>query len=148
MPPLAKRVEFHDVEHGKSGDALGVRRCLKDAPAVIRSGNGLYPLGLVIGEVGFGEKAVVLVRELDNGIRDRTTVEGAGAVFRNQAEAVGKVWVAEDLPNPRICSIRKKDRGEGGPVFELRAVPGPVVRVSLSDRKAVFGQSDGRGKVD
>src|ERR1700722_19963880 len=135
MPPLAKRIEFHDVEHGKSGDALGIRRCLKDAPPVIRSRNGLYPFRLVISKVSFGQKAIVLVREPDNGFRDRTTVEGAGAVFRNQAEAVGKVWVAEDLPNPRKGSIRKKDRGEGGPVFELRAVPGPVVRVSLSDRK-------------
>src|SRR5580658_237349 len=109
MSPLAKRIEFHDVEHGKSGDALGIRRCFVDAPAVVRSGNGLYPLGPVVSEVRFGEKAIVLVRQPDNGIRDRTAVEGAGAVFRNQAEAVGKVQVAEDLPNPRVGSTRKED---------------------------------------
>src|ERR1700735_4073083 len=109
MSPLAKRIELHDVEHGKSGDALSVRRSFVDAPAVIGSGNGLYPFGLVIGKVGLGEKAIVLVREPDNGIRDWTAVEGAGAVFRNQAKAVGKVGVAEDLPSPRIGSIGKKD---------------------------------------
>src|SRR5277367_4392605 len=109
MSPLTKGIEFHDVEHGKSGDALGIRRCLVDAPGGVGSGNGLYPRGLVIREVGFGEKAIVLVREPENGIRDRTAVEGSGAVFRNQAEAVGKVRVAEDLPNPRGGSTRKED---------------------------------------
>ena len=127
MSPLAKRIEFHDVEHGKSGDALGIRRSLVDAPAVIRSGNGLYPFGLVIGEVGFGKKAIVLVREPDNGISDRTAVKSVGAVLRNQAKAVGKVGVAEDLANPRIGSIRKKDGSEGGPVLESQAVLDPVV---------------------
>src|SRR5580698_5186687 len=127
MSPLAKRIELHDVEHGKSGDALGIRRSLVDAPAVVRSGNGFYPFGLVIGEVGFGEKAVVLVGEADNGISDRATVESVGAVLRDQAKAVGNVGVAEDLPDARIGSIRKKDRSEGRPVLELNAVFGPVV---------------------
>src|SRR5258707_5582759 len=126
MPPLAKRIEFHDVEHGKSGDALGIRRSLVDAPAVIRSGNGLYPLGLAISEVSFGEKAIVLVREPDNGISDRAAVESVGAVLRNQAKAVGKVGVVEDLPNPRIGSIGKKDGSEGGAVLESHAVLDPV----------------------
>src|SRR5580658_929753 len=102
MSPLAKRIEFHDVEHGKSGDALGIWRCLVNAPAVVGGGNRLHPLGLVVSEVGFGEKTIVLVRQPDNGIRDRTAVEGADAVFRNQAEAVGEVQVAEDLPYPRV----------------------------------------------
>src|ERR1700677_253088 len=110
MSPLAKRIQLHDVEHGKSGDALGIRGSFVDAPAMIRSGNGLYPFGLVIGQVGFGEKAIVLVREPDNGIRDRTAVERVGAVLRNQAKAVGYVGVAEHLPDPRIGSVRKKDR--------------------------------------
>src|SRR5580698_2114860 len=127
MSPLAKRVELHDVEHGKSGDTLGVRRSLVDAPAVICSGYRLYPFGLVISQVGFGEKAIVLVREPDNGISDRTAVERVGAVLRNQAKAVGNVGVAEDLPNPRIGSVRKKDGSEGGPVLEVHAVLGPVV---------------------
>src|ERR1700723_2465911 len=127
MSPLAKRIELHDVEHRKSGDALGIWRGLVDAPAVIRSGNGLYPFGLVIGQVGFGEKAIVLVREPDNGISNRTAVERVGAVLRNQAKAIGNVGVAEHLPNPRIGSARKKERSEGGPVLELHAVLGPVV---------------------
>src|SRR5580692_595289 len=127
MSPLAKRVELHDVEHGKSGDALGIRRSLVDAPAAIRSGNGLYPFGLVIGQVGFGEKAIVLVREPDNGISNRTAVECVGAVLRNQAKAVGKIGVAEDLPNPRIGSIRKKDGSERRAVLESHAVLNPVV---------------------
>src|ERR1700744_5655077 len=127
MSPLAKRIEFHDVEHGKSGDALGVRRSLVDTPTVIRSGNGLYPFGLVVGEVGFGEKTIVLVREPDNGISNRAAVKSVGAVFRDQAKAVGKVGVAEDLSNPRIGSLRKKDGSEGGPVLELHAVLGPIL---------------------
>src|ERR1700721_1591629 len=125
MSPLAKRIELHDVEHGKSGDALGIRRSLVDTPAVIRSGNGLYPFGLVICQVGFGEKAIVLVREPNNGISNRTAVEGVGAVLGNQAKAVGNVGVAEDLPNPRIGSVGKKDGSEGGPVLEVHAVLGP-----------------------
>src|ERR1700733_2825224 len=127
MSPLAKRIELHDVEHGKSGDALGTRRRLVDAPSVVRSGNGLYPFGLVIGQVSLGEKAIVLVREPDNCISDRAAIESVGAVLRDQAKAVGNVGVAEDLPDARIGSIRKKDRSEGRPVLELHTVFGPVI---------------------
>src|ERR1700759_273828 len=148
MSPVAKRIELHDVKHGKSGDTLSVGRSLVDAPSVIRSGNGLYPFGLEISKVGLGEKTIVLVREPDNGIRDRAAVEGVGAVLRNQAKTVGNVRVAKDLPNPGIGSTRKKGSSEGGPVLEVHTILGPVFRIGLSDGKTVFSQRDGWGKVD
>jgi hypothetical protein len=58
---------------------------------VVGGGDGLDPLRVVVGEVGVGQEAVVLVGELDDGVGDGAAVEGVGAVFSDEVDAGGEV---------------------------------------------------------
>ena len=98
---LAEREALHQVQHHQRGDALGVRADLVDVPAAVVGLHRRDPLGLVLGQVGGGERAALLLGDRQDGLGGRPGVVAVAPALGDAAQRAGQVGVPEHLAGPR-----------------------------------------------
>ena len=112
---MARQIEVGQNAQGdQSRNALPVGWDLVQGVAPVILGDGLDPLGLVIGQVFGGEAAPMGFGKALNGFGNFATIKRLPFAGSNGSEATGRVFEAKQFAHFRGTTPRQKALGKAG----------------------------------
>ena len=133
---------LHDIEHGKRGYALPVRRQLIYCPAVIGSRNRLHPFRLKFGKIFHGMCAALRSQKLNHHFRQLAVIKCIAPVRRDLLQRFGQRRILEHVAQLRVYAARRVGFRVARLLQQLLGYP--IVRILLGERKPILGIKNGR----
>ncbi len=96
---MSEREMLHDVEHGKRGNALTVRRKLIHSPPAIRSRDRLHPFGLKAGEVLQRVSSALRLQKLHHGFRELAIIKSVSTMRGDLPQGLAECGIFEGIAN-------------------------------------------------
>ena len=142
---VLKRQVLQHAQRHQRGQADAVGRDLMHRVAAKRHGDGLNPVGLVVGQIDRRQRRAVLCGKTGNGLRQAAPVEGFTPGGGNVSQCVGLVGKTPDLAHGGCAAARHKCFKAGVHVQVTHRLR-PLLCNDGADREAVARVADRIGE--